>query len=92
MWQYSGTHGYTLALAAYVVAAGALTTLVQPNFSRLVRKTQALEGEYRGAHEALRGSAEAVALLGAQLGGLYVWPAACVAWLSAGRVTHTSPC
>ena len=64
MWQYSGTHAYTAALAAYVLAAGGLTTVLQPNFGRLVRTTQALEGDYRGAHEALRAKSEAVALLG----------------------------
>jgi ABC-type uncharacterized transport system fused permease/ATPase subunit len=64
MYQYSGTHAYTAALAAYVVAAGGLTTIFQPNFGGLVRKTQALEGDYRGAHEKLRGASEAVALLG----------------------------
>jgi ABC-type uncharacterized transport system fused permease/ATPase subunit len=64
MWQYSGTHSYTAALAAYVILAGGLTTLIQPNFGKLVRTTQALEGDYRGAQEALRARGEAVALLG----------------------------
>ena len=64
MWQYTGTHAYTAALAAYILAAGSLTALVQPNFSGLVRRTQELEGAYRAAHEALRANAEPVALLG----------------------------
>jgi ABC-type uncharacterized transport system fused permease/ATPase subunit len=47
MRQYLGTHNYTLAIAAYIVAAGTLTTVAAPNFSRLVRKTQELEGGYK---------------------------------------------
>jgi hypothetical protein len=64
MWQYSGTHLYTAALAGYIVVAGSITTILQPNFGGLVRTTQELEGAYRAGHEGLRASIEPVALLG----------------------------
>ena len=46
---YLGTHAYTLAMASYIFAAGALTTALAPNFSRLVRRTQELEGGYKAS-------------------------------------------
>jgi ABC-type uncharacterized transport system fused permease/ATPase subunit len=64
MWQYTGTHWYTVALAAYSLAASSVTACVQPNFTGLVRRTQELEGAYRNAQEALLTNAEPVALLG----------------------------
>lgn len=64
MWQYTGTHWYTIALAAYSVGASSVTTCLQPNFSGLVRRTQELEGAYRNSHEAMLANAEPIALLG----------------------------
>jgi ABC-type uncharacterized transport system fused permease/ATPase subunit len=49
MRTYLGTFGYTGAIAAYIATAGALTTAFSPNFSRLVRKTQELEGAYKAS-------------------------------------------
>lgn len=53
MQSYLGTHAYTLAIAAYIFAAGTLTTAIAPNFTRLVRKTQELEGSYKSSQVSL---------------------------------------
>ena len=42
--RYSRTHKYTLAILGYVLGAGVLTVTFQPNFSRMNRKQQELEG------------------------------------------------
>lgn len=63
-WQlqrYSGTQKYTAAILAYVFGAGALMTVAAPNFGRLFKKQQALEGLYRQLHSRLRLNAETIA-------------------------------
>ena len=42
--RYSKTHKYTLAILAYVFGAGVMTITFMPNFSRMNRKQQELEG------------------------------------------------
>jgi hypothetical protein len=49
MRQYLGTHNYTIAIAAYIAAAGTLKTVAAPNLSRLVRRTQELDGGYKAS-------------------------------------------
>ena len=42
--RYSRTHKYTLAIVGYVFGAGVMTLTFMPNFSRMNRKQQELEG------------------------------------------------
>ena len=44
MRRHTGTHKYALGILAYVLGAGIVTTTVAPNFGRLTRKQQELEG------------------------------------------------
>ena len=45
--RYSRTHKYTLAIVGYVFGAGVMTLTFMPNFSRMNRKQQELEGAHR---------------------------------------------
>jgi ABC-type uncharacterized transport system fused permease/ATPase subunit len=58
---YTRTHAYTFAMCAYIVGAGTLVKVVSPNFARMYKKKQALEGSYRMAQSRLRSNSESVA-------------------------------
>lgn len=63
-WQlqrYSGTNKYTAAVIGYVLGAGTFMTVAAPNFGKLFKKQQSLEGSYRQLHTRLRANAEPIA-------------------------------
>ena len=44
--RYSRSPRYALGIAGYVVAAGAVTTVLSPSFGRLFKREQELEGVF----------------------------------------------
>lgn len=59
--RYSGTNKYTGAIVGYVLGVGTFMTVAAPNFGKLFKRQQQLEGSYRQLHTRLRANAEAVA-------------------------------
>mmetsp|Transcript_35427 Transcript_35427/g.99833 ORF Transcript_35427/g.99833 Transcript_35427/m.99833 type:complete len:1301 (+) Transcript_35427:15-3917(+) len=64
LYQTSRTNKYTAMMMAYIVGAGAVISTTSPNFGKLFRKQQELEGEYRSVQARLRSNAESIALYG----------------------------
>ena len=58
---YTRTHRYTMAMVMYIFGAGTLTKVVSPNFAKMYKKKQSLEGSYRMAQSRLRSNSESVA-------------------------------
>ena len=58
---YTRTNTYTFAMCAYIFGAGTLVKLVSPNFAKMYKRKQMLEGSYRTAQSRLRSNSESVA-------------------------------
>ena len=58
---YTRTNSYTLAMCGYIFGAGALVKMVSPNFAKMYKRKQALEGSYRMAQSRLKSNSESVA-------------------------------
>merc|ERR1719262_1050254 len=58
---YTRTNSYTFAMCAYIFCAGTLTKVLSPNFAKMYKKKQALEGSYRMAQSRLKSNSESVA-------------------------------
>jgi len=64
LYQLARSNKYSLGMAAYIISAGTLMAVTSPNFGRLFRRTQELEGAYRGLQSRLQANSESVALYG----------------------------
>ncbi|UPQ98050.1 type I ABC transporter [Chloropicon primus] len=58
---YTRSHRYTLAMCGYIFGAGTLVKLASPNFAKMYKRKQALEGSYRMAQTRLKSNSESVA-------------------------------
>ena len=64
LYQLARSNKYSLGMVAYIMSAGTLMAVTSPNFGRLFRRTQELEGAYRGLQSRLQANSESVALYG----------------------------
>ena len=64
LYQLAQTNKYSAGMVAYILTAGSLMAVTSPNFGRLFRRTQELEGAYRGLQARLQANSESVALYG----------------------------